>query len=204
MDSCPCVDALLLKRIHSVCPTLVLASASPNRRRLLEEAGVHVITRPQDIWEICGLTEPPEVVKTLSRQKFDSYISSSSFQSDLPAVAVDTLVSLDGKLLGKPQNRDEAIIMLKNLSGKWHEVYSGMCVYNPKDKSSTVVSEVSKVHFIDMDENMLNWYLETDDWVAAAGAYKIQANGYKLIDQICGSYSNIIGLPLEKLVEILG
>lgn len=204
MERCPVVDPALLEKVHSVCPTLVLASQSPNRRRLLEEAGIHVITRPQDIWEICGLTEPSEVVKTLSKQKFDSYISSAGFEPDLPAVAVDTLVSLDGKLLGKPQNRDEAILMLKNLSGNWHEVYSGMCVYNPKDKSSTVVSEVSGVHFVDMNKEMLNWYLDTGDWVAAAGAYKIQANGYKLIDRIRGSYSNIIGLPLEKLVEILG
>ena len=204
MEKCPAVDSALLVKVRSVCPTLVLASQSPNRRRLLEEAGVSVITRPQDIWEICGLTEPSEVVKTLSKQKFDSYISSTGFEPDLPAVAVDTLVSLDGKLLGKPQNRDEASEMLKSLSGKWHEVYSGMCVYNPKDKSSTVICDVSGVHFIEMEDKMLSWYLDTGDWVAAAGAYKIQSNGYRLIDKIRGSYSNIIGLPLEKLVEILG
>ena len=203
MDSCPCVSQSLLSQVRSVCPTVVLASGSPNRRCLLESAGVAVVVRPQDIWEICGETEPSLVVKTLSKQKFDSYMASSQFDPTLPAIAVDTLVSLEGALLGKPQNEEDARQMLSRLSGRWHEVYSGMCVYNPKDGKSTVICDVSGVHFVSLDKAMVDWYIGTGDPIGAAGAYKIQANGYKIIDEIRGSYSNIIGLPLERLVEIL-
>ena len=120
METCPRVDEELKRRLREVCPTLVLASQSPNRRRILEDAGVNAITRPQDIWEICGLTEPEAVVMELSRQKFQSYLDSSLFDPSLPAIAVDTLVCLDGKLLGKPKDEAEAEKMLRSLSGRWH------------------------------------------------------------------------------------
>ncbi len=182
---------------------MVLASASPNRRSLLESAGVTVITKPQDIWEICGETEPSSVVKTLSKQKLDSYMTGASFDPSLPAVAVDTLVCLGGSLLGKPKDESDARQMLSRLSANWHEVYSGLSVYNPRDKRVSVVCETTAVHFTDLMDGLLDWYLDTGDWMGAAGAYKIQENGYRLIDEIRGSYSNIIGLPLETLVSIL-
>ncbi len=203
MDTCPTVPSTLLSQVRSVCPTMVLASGSPNRRRLLESAGVNVVVRPQDIWEICGETEPSLVVKTLSKQKIDSYMASSSFDTSLPAIAVDTLVCLEGALLGKPQDEDDARSMLSRLSGAWHEVYSGLSVYNPKDGCMSVICDVTRVHFSNLKDGLLDWYLKTGDWKAAAGAYKIQENGYRLIDEISGSYSNIIGLPLERLVSIL-
>ena len=203
MEFCPQVEESLNKKLVSVCPTLVLASQSPNRRKVLEDAGVRVIARPQDIWEICGKTVPVEVVKTLSRQKFDSYIKSPEFDASLPAVAVDTLVCFEGKLLGKPQNDEEAFSMLRMISGKWHEVYSGMSVYNPKTGESCTVSDVSRVLFKDLTDDQIRWYISTGDCIGAAGAYKIQRNGYALIEKTEGSLSNIIGLPLEKLISVL-
>ena len=203
MDRCPVVENQLKRRLLSVCPRIVLASQSPNRRKILEEAGIQVVTRPQDIWEICGLTEPQAVVMELSRQKFDSYMKSDLFDPSLPAIAVDTLVSLDGKLLGKPKDETEARSMLRMLSGTWHEVYSGLSVYNPKDGSRCVTSDVSRVLFRNLDEEMIGWYISTGDCIGAAGSYKIQSSGYRLIEKIEGSLSNIIGLPLEKLVSVL-
>lgn len=203
METCPRVDEELKRRLREVCPTLVLASQSPNRRRILEDAGVNVITRPQDIWEICGLTEPEAVVMELSRQKFQSYLDSSLFDPSLPAIAVDTLVCLDGKLLGKPKDEVEAEKMLRSLSGRWHEVLSGLSVYNPETGKKCTVSDITRVHFMDLDREMIAWYIATGDCVGAAGAYKIQSNGYRLIDKTEGSLSNIIGLPLEKLVSVL-
>ncbi len=203
MLSCPSVDPLLQRRLLAACPTLVLASQSPNRRKVLEDCGISVMTRPQDIWEICGETQPDKVVCTLARQKLESYLKSPEFDPSLPAVGVDTLVSMDGDLLGKPRDRDEAHRMLGELSGKVHQVYSGMCVYRPGDGATICVCDVSDVHFRELSEADISWYIGTGDCIGAAGAYKIQGNGFRLISEIRGSYSNIIGIPLERLLEIL-
>ena len=203
MDRCPVVSSELKASVKATCPTLVLASQSPNRRRLLEDCGVRVLARPQDINEICGLTEPATVVQTLSRQKMDSYLKSDLFDPSLPAVAVDTLVCLDGKLLGKPSGEDDAAKMIRLLSGRTHEVLSGLCVYNPAMKTVSEVFDISLVRFHELSEDEIAWYISTGDPMGAAGAYKIQSNGYRLIESISGSFSNIIGLPLEKLVELL-
>ena len=203
MDSCPVVSQDLKASVKAACPTLVLASQSPNRRRLLEDCGVRVLARPQDIDEMCGLTEPAAVVQTLSKQKMDCYLKSPDFDPDLPAVAVDTLVCLDGKLLGKPSDGDDAAKMIKLLSGRTHEVLSGLCVYNPASGNVTEVFDTSLVRFHELSDDDIAWYISTGDPAGAAGAYKIQSNGYRLIESISGSFSNIIGLPLEKLVQLL-
>lgn len=204
MDSCPVVSSDLKASVKAACPTLVLASQSPNRRRLLEGCGITVIPRPQDINEMCGLTEPADVVKTLSGQKMDSYLKSPLFNPALPAIAVDTLVCLDGRLLGKPADEADAGKMLSALSGRTHEVLSGMSIYNPATESVRVICDISFVKFKDLSTEDIAWYISTGDPIGAAGAYKIQSHGYRLIESIEGSISNIIGLPLEKLVEILG
>ena len=203
MDSCPVVSQDLKASVKTACPTLVLASQSPNRRHLLEDCGVRVLARPQDIDEMCGLTEPAAVVQTLSRQKMDSYLKSALFDPSLPAVAVDTLVCLDGKLLGKPSDDEDAVKMLRMLSGRTHEVLSGLCVYNPASGNVTEVFDTSLVRFHELSDDDIAWYISTGDPAGAAGAYKIQSNGYRLIESISGSFSNIIGLPLEKLVQLL-
>ena len=204
MDKCPVLDEKLKLRLRSVCPALVLASQSPNRLAMLRSAGVDVTPRPQDVWEICGSSEPVTVVTTLAARKMESYLKSPEFNPALPAVAVDTLVCLDGKLLGKPADEKEAHAMLSLLSGRTHQVYSGMSVFNPATGKTVTVSDVSDVKFSPLSEEDINWYISTGDPVGAAGAYKIQENGYRLIESISGSISNIIGLPLEMLAEILG
>ena len=203
MDSCPVVSSDLKASVKAACPVLVLASQSPNRRHLLEDCGVRVLARPQDIDEMCGLTEPAAVVQTLSRQKMDSYLKSALFNPSLPAVAVDTLVCLDGKLLGKPSDDEDSAKMLRLLSGRTHEVLSGLCVYNPASGIVTEVFDTSLVSFHELSDDVIAWYISTGDPAGAAGAYKIQSNGYRLIESISGSFSNIIGLPLEKLVQLL-
>lgn len=203
MDSCPVVSSELKSSVKAACPTLVLASQSPNRRALLESCNVKVLVRPQDINEICGLTEPSAVVRTLSGQKMDSYLKSPLFDRTIPAIAVDTLVCLDGQLLGKPADKTDAHKMLSLLSGRTHEVLSGMSIYGPFSGDIIVVCDISLVRFKDLSESEIEWYIGTGDPIGAAGAYKIQSHGYRLIDSIDGSISNIIGLPLEKLVEIL-
>jgi len=203
MERCPEVDEKLMEKLRKLSPVIVLASQSPNRRKILEKAGLRVITRPQDIWEICGFTEPDKVVQALSSQKMDSYLKSPEFDPALPAVAVDTLVSLDGTLMGKPKDDDDARSMIRSFSGRWHDVFSGMSVYVPQTGKVTCVCDVTRVLFHPLKETDIDWYISTGDCTGAAGAYKIQENGYKLIDAIDGSFSNIIGIPLERLAEIL-
>ena len=204
MQSIPLIDKSLKDRLRSLCPRIVLASQSPNRRLTLEECGIEVMVRPQDIWEICGLTNPPDVVTMLSKQKMDSYLNSSLFNQDIVAVAADTLVSLDGRLLGKPRDEAEAREMYAALSGRWHDVYSGMSVYIPGKEGFEVVSDRSRVRFTELTESIVDWYISTGDYKGAAGGYRIQRNGYRLIEEIEGSFSNVIGIPLERLAEILG
>ena len=203
MDKCPSVEISIQEKLRKTCPVIVLASQSPNRRKVLENAGIQVIIRPQNIWEICGETEPSKVVTALSFQKMDSYLKSQEFDSSLPAVAIDTLVYLDGKLMGKPKDDEDARSMLRSFSGKWHEVYSGMSVYVPQTKKTEVVCVVTRVLFHKLSESDIDWYVSTGDPKGAAGAYKIQENGFKLIDAIDGSFSNIIGIPLERLIDVL-
>ena len=203
MNRCPVVERSVQEKLRKTCPVIVLASQSPNRRKVLENAGIKVITRPQDIWEICGETEPEKVVTSLSSQKMESYLRSPEFNPDLPAVAIDTLVCLGGKLMGKPKDDEDARSMLRSFSSKWHEVYSGMSVYVPKTGRTEVVCDVTRVLFHKLSESDINWYVSTGDPKGAAGAYKIQENGFRLIDAIDGSFSNIIGIPLERLIGIL-
>lgn len=203
MQSCPVVERILQENVRRTCPTIVLASQSPNRKALLEECNIKVITRPQDIDEICGFTEPKEVVKTLANQKLSSYLNSPDFDPSLPALGVDTLVCMDGVLLGKPHSEKEAHKMLSALSGRQHEVLSGLSVYDPRSNLVKTVCETSIVKFENLSEKDIALYIKTGDPFGAAGAYKIQSHGYKIIESIQGSFSNIIGLPLEALVEIL-
>ena len=202
MQTCPTIEQDLIDSLLKYCPVIVLASQSPNRKALLESAGIKVITKPQNINEICGLSQPAAVVKTLSRQKLDSYLNSPDFDKNIPAVGIDTLVYLEDKLIGKPQDTKEAYEIIKSLSGKSHQVYSGLSMYIP-NKGVKTQEVITNVHFINLSKEQINWYVDTGDCMGAAGAYKIQSNGYKLIDNIDGSFSNIIGIPFEKMLEFL-
>lgn len=190
----------LQQKLCTLLPELVLASGSPNRRLLLEECGVKVIVKSQDIDEICGLVNPPDVVKVLSREKLESYLSSDDFIPALPAIGIDTLVELDGELLGKPASREDAERMLSSFSGRTQLVWSGLSLYIPgHDVITEAVS--SEVGFRTLTAEEIEAYLDTDEYIGAAGGYRIQKTGYTLVERIEGSWSNVIGLPLEILVK---
>ncbi len=198
----PVTDPDLTGRLKAKVKKLVLASQSANRRELLESMGLEVIIRPQDIDEMCGLTEPEEVVKTLSRQKLESYISSPLFEKDLIAVSLDTLVLFEGELIGKPQSEAEAECFLRRFSGKSQTVLTGMSVFVPSNGIITL-SDASEVVFEQLDDETVRWYLSTGEWKGAAGGYRIQQSGYTLTRSIEGSWTNVIGFPLESFVTLL-
>ncbi|MGN0906911.1 MAG: Maf family protein [Bullifex sp.] len=198
----PETDPSLIRRLNAKLSKAVLASQSPNRRELLESLGLEVITRPQDINEMCGLTDPEEVVKTLSRLKMDSYLSSSLFDETLTAISLDTLVLFENRLLGKPQSEEEAAAFLKEFSGKTQLVLTGMSIYVPGHDIITI-SDTSEVVFEKLDDETVKRYLSTGEWRGAAGGYRIQKNGFRLVESIKGSWTNVIGFPLEAFVKTL-
>ena len=178
---------------------LILASGSPRRRELLDRLGVafDVITRNVDESIIAG-ESPSELVQRLSKLKA---MAVASDHNDAVILAADTVVALDGKIMGKPHDRDEAFSFLSTLNGRTHEVFSGICVINKGIPSSEVVC--TRVTFGHFDEEILKAYIATGEGDDKAGAYAIQGQGAFLISTILGSPTNVIGLPMQELTKLL-
>lgn len=202
MKSCPTVPEELNRKLFSLAPKMVLASQSPNRLLLLQDAGIDVITAPQDVDESIQDRDPELAVSHIAMKKLESYVASDSFRKDLIALSCDTMVLFDGKLLGKPHSRNEARKMLSLFSGKKQEVISGYSIYIP-GKGIVSGNDESTVYFNKLSRKDIEDYLDTGDFVGAAGAYRIQRSGYTLIDKISGSWTNVVGLPFERIIEVL-
>lgn len=118
-------------------------------------------------------------------------------------VAADTVVAIDGDVLGKPGSEEDARRMLRRLSGKWHEVFTGLVVSPIGGKQATVIVEKTRVEFVRLSENDIEEYVRTGEPFDKAGAYAIQGEGGKFIPRIEGCYFNVMGLPLARLYAIL-
>ncbi len=125
-------------------------------------------------------------------------------QKDYSAiVAADTVVAIEGDILGKPRSAEEARRMLRRLSGKWHEVFTGLAVLVRHSERTIVVVEKTRVEFGVLSESEIDEYFETDEPFDKAGAYAIQGHGGKFIPRVEGCYFNVMGLPLARLHAIL-
>jgi len=118
-------------------------------------------------------------------------------------LAADTVISLEGKIYGKAEKRDEAKAMLRAFSGKSHEVITAIALYNRKKDNMDCISCPSMVSFAEITEAEIEWYLDTGEWQDAAGSYKIQGLASCFIKDIKGSYSSIVGLPLREIYVML-
>lgn len=178
-------------------PQLVLASASPNRRRLLEQVGITAVISPAHIDETPKADESETaLVERLAIEKASKMASGKDL-----VVGADTVVIYGGEVMGKPADRDDAERMLRRLSDGEHRVLSGVAVVcNGRSRSS--VTETF-VRFRDLDSSVLEWYLELGEWSGKAGAYAIQGSGSLLVDAISGDYHNVVGLPLTALDRLL-
>ena len=175
--------------------SIVLASASPRRRELLEMMGLEFEIIPaKDEADADGLS-PSEAVAKIALGKALS-VAENRAEEDL-IIAADTLVCLDGELLGKPKNEKEAYEMLKKLSGKEHQVYTGVAVSQGGQASSG--AEMTKVRFCEMTDEDIFAYIATKEPMDKAGAYGIQGKGAVFIEGIEGDYFNVMGLPLRRL-----
>ena len=192
----------LQHRFSSLFPSLVLASSSPNRRKLLEEGGSRVTVFTPDADEDISGLEKEDAMKKNARVKMEAYISSPSFDPSLVAISADTLVHIDSLMLGKPKDRKDAYHILSLLSGRSQEVLTGCALFLPGEKEIIVFCDKAEVVFKTLSEKEKNDYLDTCEWKGAAGGYRLQKTGWTLVEEIKGDWTTVVGLPLEKLISI--
>lgn len=181
-------------------PSVILASKSPRRAELLARMGLDYVIVPADVDETVdpGLT-PAEAVAEISARKAKAVCAAAA--PGQIVIACDTVVALDGRIFGKPADRDDAAAMLEALSGRTHEVFSGLTVCN--GERSETVCERTAVDFRVLDPREIAAYLDTGEPFDKAGAYGIQGVGAMLISGISGDYYNVMGLPVCRLLELL-
>ncbi len=176
-------------------PDLILASASPRRKELLEAAGLRVDVRPQDVDETPFADEDAVACALrLARSKADAVPEAAA-----PVLAADTVVTVDGRLLGKPADPDEAAAMLRALSGRPHAVVTAFALRFP-DGTRHLQAVTTRVTFRDLTDVEIRRYVVTGEPMDKAGAYAIQGQGMALIDHVDGSWTNVVGLPLPEVL----
>ena len=182
--------------------TLILASGSPRRKELLSLMGIPYEVDVSDADETVEGTPAPEaLVLELSRRKA---LSVAERHADALVLAADTIVYMDGiGVLGKPKTHERAAQMLSELSGRWHEVYTGLTLLDTGTGTLTQRAERTRVHFAAMTQREIEDYAATGEPLDKAGAYAIQGMGGMFVDKIDGSHSNVIGLPMSALRELL-
>jgi septum formation protein len=174
---------------------LVLASASPQRRAILEQLGVAFSVQPADVDELTE-GDPAAVVVENARRKVEAV------GGDL-VLGCDTEVFLDGRIFGKAGTEDEAESYLRQLSGRTHEVHSGLALRLPTAVCGLrTAAAVTKVTFRNLTNAEIAWYVGTQEWKGRAGAYAIQGRGSALVERIEGDFWNVVGLPVPKLMDL--
>ena len=180
---------------------LVLASASPRRQMLLQQMGLVFEVRVTDVDEgVMQDESPAHYVERLAVAKAQAGYSSPNEGRDV-FIGADTTVSVDDEILGKPCGQSEGVAMLMRLSGRAHEVLTGVAVYDGEQLESCVV--VSKVHFRRISEVEATAYWQTGEPMDKAGGYGIQGIGGIFAERLEGSYSAVVGLPVEQTEKLL-
>ena len=180
---------------------LILASQSPRRKYLLEQAGLTFRVIPSGIDESrLPLSSPADYVRQLAEAK------AVDVAKDHPAswvLGADTIVAGAGRTLGKPRSPQEARAMLQRLSGKTHQVYTGFCLVHHHDSRTIIDMAKTDVVCKSLTDHEIDWYISTGEPFDKAGAYAIQGLGTFLVRRINGSYTNVVGLPVCEVLEIL-
>lgn len=178
----------------------IVASASPRRRELLSNVGFTFEVIPSDADESCEeKLSPEELVMELGRRKAESVFAENT---DAVVLGCDTIVEYGGTVLGKPESREEAKEMLRMLSGRKHNVHTGVCIMD-NEKAVSFVNTV-KVEFYELSGELIDSYVATGESDDKAGAYGIQGVGCVLVKGIEGDYFSVVGLPVAETVRKLG
>jgi septum formation protein len=184
--------------------TIILASGSPRRRELLTKVKLPIKVIPPDVEEDYSPSVPvPELVTRIARRKVEAILTLFKTESPRWVLGLDTVVVVEGRVLGKPSGPEEAETMLRLLSGRVHRVYSGISLLVERGKPVEEEVVCTEVKFREMAPAELRFYLDSGEWAGAAGAYRIQERGAFFVEWIKGSYSNVVGLPLEAFYGIL-
>jgi len=184
--------------------TIILASGSPRRQELLSRAHIPFKAFPPSINEDAGRAlGAAERVKLLAAQKIEKVVSLFKQESPRWVLGVDTLVELDGGVIDKPTGIEDAERILRLLSGQLHRVYSGIGLLPSRGEELDLRCVCTEVKFIELSSKDIEDYLLTSEWSAVAGAYRIQERGAFFVEWIKGSYSNVVGLPLETFYAML-
>ena len=182
-------------------PELILASKSPRRSDLLEQAGLTFSIIPSDFDESSvNMSDPESYVKALARSKA---LDISEKYPDSWVLGADTIVVIGDNILGKPSSEDQARWMLRKLSGKIHQVITGYCLSYQSKEDIISESVKTEVRFKTLRDAEIEWYIQTGEPFDKAGAYAIQGIGAFLVESINGSYTNVVGLPVCEVVEFL-
>ena len=195
---------------------IILASASPRRKQLLELAGFEFDIWPSDKEEVITKKIPEEICVELSKQKAIDVASSIrtyndlhkelTTETDILVIGADTIVVKDGSILGKPKDEEDAVSMLKALSGNTHSVYTGVTfVFSGKDGRVGEYSfyEETKVSFYPLDDEDIKSYVGSGDAMDKAGSYGIQTGAATFVRSIEGDYYNVVGLPIARVIHEL-
>ena len=187
---------------HNVnLPSLILASASPRRSELLRELNVQFKVVPSDAAEVHH-----DQLTALEVSQINAYRKARMVAKKFPDALVlgaDTLVFLDAKLFGKPASLENAYEMLQQLQGQTHQVVTAICLLHLREHRQRIFAEVSAVTFQPLDAVKIRRYLNRVNPLDKAGAYAIQEESDLIVEKITGSYSNIVGLPVERLRQEL-
>ena len=185
-------------------PRLILASASPRRAALLSQIGLTFEVRPSDVVEphpsAFSAKRGDEITRELALRKAGAV---AQYYCEGVIIGADTLVSLNGRLLGKPTDDADAMAMLAQLSGTSHEVVTGVALVNASTAQAVVWTETTRVYFRHLHGVEIADYIATGEAADKAGAYGIQERGAAFVRRIEGCYFNVVGLPLASLVERL-
>ena len=180
---------------------IVLASASPRRLELLRQIGIEPEVIVSQVEEVVTSTVPGEVVMELSRQKAEDVAK------DQPAgtlvIGSDTVVALDGKILGKPKSHEEAAEMIRSMEGRAHQVYTGVCMVLKRESEDVVRNffDATDVEVYPMTEKEILEYAGSDEPMDKAGAYAVQGFFGRYIKGLNGSYANVMGLPISMVYQ---
>ena len=179
---------------------MILASGSPRRQEILKEVGFNFKVVVPEIEEVSKEEEPVKKILDISRKKA---MSVGEKYTNEYVLSADTVVVVDNKILGKPKNVEEAREYLSLLSGREHEVITAYTFMSIEKNIFLSDYSVSKVKFYKLDEETINWYIETEEYKDKAGAYGIQGKGRILVENINGEFFSIMGFPVASFVNKL-
>lgn len=178
---------------------LILASGSPSRKMLLERAGLSFEVLVSGVDEnVPDEYSPAQTVECLAQRKGEAV---AALRPDAAIISADSVVVIDGMILGKPKDEEDAKATLRRLSGRTHEVYTGVCLI--ADGKQEVFHNATRLQFYPLTESEIEEYVATGESLGRAGSYGIEGLGVTLVQSILGDYSNIVGLPVAETIRRL-